>query len=295
MTNRRARIGLGTVQWGLEYGVNSNQTIPSREEIARILDVGRAAGIRMLDTAALYGEAELALGCQDLDRMCIVTKTPRYAHAPITVEDAEDLKSTFARSLLRLRQLSVYGLLVHHANDLFELGGDLLIKALLSLREMGLVSRIGVSVYNGAQIKAVLERFRPDIVQLPLSVFDQRLIVDGSIARLAELGIEIHVRSAFLQGLLLMPPDRLPAYFAPWREKLFAWHHECASQKVTPQQAALAFVCDRPEITCCFIGVHSQAQLIEALDRLDAVTPFDSSNFASADPALVNPMNWKLL
>lgn len=294
MNSRCARIGLGSVQWGVEYGVANLYGLTPRSEVTRILAAGRDVGIHVIDTAALYGEAEQVLGEQDLTNLRVVTKTPRYASAPITAAEAEDLKATLARSLTRLRLPSVYGLLAHHADDLLAPGGDWLIDAMHSLRAAGKVVRIGVSVYAGAQIEAVLERFTPDLVQLPLSVFDQRLIKDGSLKRLSSLGVEIHVRSAFLQGLLLMNPDSVPAYFDPWREHLRAWHTTCAAQNVLPQHAALAFVCDRPEIDCCLIGVQSRAQLNQSLEGLDAVVAFDAARFACSDQALVNPVNWRL-
>jgi aryl-alcohol dehydrogenase-like predicted oxidoreductase len=282
------------VQWGVEYGVANRSGRTPSNEVARILAAALAIGIQVIDTAALYGEAEAVLGEQDLTNLRVVTKTPRYARAPITAADAEDLKATLARSLARLRLPSVHGLLAHHADDLLAPGGEWLIDALHSLREAGKVGRIGVSVYDGAQIEAVLERFTPDLVQLPLSVFDQRLIADGSIVRLSNLGVEIHTRSAFLQGLLLMHPDTAPAYFDPWREHLRAWHTTCAAQNVLPQHAALAFVCDRPEINCCLIGVQSHTQLLQSLGGLDDLKAIDTAQFASCDLALINPVNWKI-
>ncbi|MBK7901033.1 MAG: aldo/keto reductase [Betaproteobacteria bacterium] len=294
MMKRRTRIGLGTVQWGMEYGVNNHDGRTPSLEVGRILAAGRAVGLRVLDTAALYGEAESVLGEQDLRGMRVVTKTPRYAHAPITAADANDLKATLGRSLARLRQPSVHGLLVHHADDLLAPGGERLIDALHFLRDQGKAERIGVSVYDGNQIAAVLERFTPDLVQLPLNVLDQRLVTDGSLSRLASLGVEIHVRSVFLQGLLLMQPDSTPAYFDPWRDQLCAWHAACYARNVLPQHAALAFVCDQPEVNCCLVGVQSLAQLEQSLAGLDDVPAFDAAPFACRDPALLNPANWRL-
>jgi aryl-alcohol dehydrogenase-like predicted oxidoreductase len=294
VNDRHSRVGLGTVQWGVDYGVANRDGRTPPAEVARILAAGRAAGLRVLDTAALYGEAESVLGEQDLTGLQVVTKTPRYAHAPITAADADDLKATLERSLTRLRVPAVHGLLAHHADDLLAPGGERLIDALRELRDQGKVARIGVSIYDGAQLDAVLARFTPDLVQLPLNVFDQRLIVDGSLARLAAHGVDIHVRSVFLQGLLLMPPGSAPAYFDPWREQIQAWHAACAERKVLPQQAALAFVCDLSEVSCCLIGVQNIAQLEQALTGLDTVPPFDAAPFACSDPALLNPVNWRL-
>lgn len=293
MKTRRNRIGVGTVQWGMNYGVANYDGRTPADEVARILAAGRTFGLQVLDTAALYGEAESVLGENDLSGMQVVTKTPRYGHSPITAADAADLKATLNRSLARLRLPSAHGLLAHHADDLLAPGGERLIDALRELREERKVGGIGVSVYDGAQIEAVLARFTPDLVQLPLNVFDQRLIADGSLARLASQGIKIHARSAFLQGLLLMPPDSAPAYFAPWRELLRAWHAHCAVLGVLPQQAALAFVCDRPEVNCCLVGVQNLTQLKQLLAGLDEAPSMDLASFACNDAALVNPANWR--
>jgi aryl-alcohol dehydrogenase-like predicted oxidoreductase len=291
---RNSRIGLGTAQWGMDYGVANRDGRTPPAEVARILAAGRAAGLSVLDTAALYGDSESVLGELDLTGLQVVTKTPRYAHSPITAADGNDLKATLERSLKRLRLPAVHGLLAHHAEDLLAPGCEWLIDALCELREKGKVARIGVSIYDGAQLDAILAHFKPDLVQLPMNVFDQRLIVDGSLARLASLGVSIHVRSVFLQGLLVMPPINAHAYFDPWREQLHAWHADCAKRNILPQQAALAFVCDLPEVSCCLIGVQNMYQLQQVLEGLDAVPPFNYGPFACSDPELVNPVSWRL-
>lgn len=294
MTARSDKIGLGTAQWGLEYGVANRTGRTPGDEVGRILARAKAANIQLIDTAALYGEAEAVLGVQDLSGMSIVTKTPRFGRGQITAADADELIVTFERSLFRMRLPSVYGLLAHHADDLLAPGGERLIEAMFALRERGSVARVGASVYDGGQIAALLDLFTPDIVQLPLSVFDRRLVADGSLARLKSRGVEIHARSAFLQGLLLMPQESIPAYFRPWGEILNAWHSACAKSGVLPQHAALAIVCDQREIDCCVVGVQSRAQIDELLAGLDDTPAIDLAAFACSDPALLNPANWNL-
>lgn len=294
MNYAKARIGLGAVQWGTAYGVANKNGKTTPEEVSRILASARLNGIQVIDTAALYGDSETVLGMQDLNNFLIVTKTPRFLRTKITTADADELKETLSRSLSRLRISSVYGLLVHHADDLFVPGGERIIDMLNSMRDEGKVVRIGVSVYDGLQLEALLEKFTPDLVQLPLSVFDQRLINDGSINRLAARGIEIHTRSALLQGLLLMNPDTIPDYFSPWRDQLREWHFACADQNVLPQHAALSFVCDQPAISCCLVGVQNSDQLTQLLSGLENVVTRDISQFASNDLGLINPVNWRI-
>ena len=104
---------------------------------------------------------------------------------------------------------NVYGLLAHHADDLLVPGGRRVFEEMQRLLEEGLVRKIGVSVYSGQQIDSILELYTPDIVQLPLNLFDQRLLESGHLEKLKRRGVEIHARSVFLQGLLLIEPDQV--------------------------------------------------------------------------------------
>lgn len=292
--NAVAKLGLGTVQWGMPYGVTNREGMTPPGEVAHILAAARAVGVRTLDTAALYAQAEVVLGQQDIAAFDVVTKTPRFATGRISNDQADALVATFHQSLQRLRQERVHGLLLHHAADLVAPGGELLLNAMRALKSAGLVSRIGVSVYDASQLEAVLDVFRPDIVQLPLNVFDRRLVDDGSLARLGSLGVEVHARSAFLQGLLLMGTDELPAYFAPIRPLLVRWHAACSEQGMTPVQAALAFVRELPGVSVCLVGVQDRAQFEQCARDFNRGENFDATGLACNDPAFVNPALWKL-
>jgi len=294
MSKRTSKIGLGTVQWGMSYGVsNSDGQVPP-EEVELILAAARTVGIRVVDTAALYGQAEIVLGENNLEGLHLITKTPSYAHTPITGQDATNLVSIFGRSLNRLHVSSVYGLLVHHVDNLLMPGGELLVEALESLRDSGLTQLIGVSVYDSEQIISLLDRFKPDIIQIPLNVFDQRLIEDGTLAWLASLGVQIHARSVFLQGLLLMKAEDLPDYFRQWETDISAWRLAGFENTVQPQHAALACVCDQPEIDCCLVGVQSANQLTDLLGSIESSPVFEMSSFSVSNRALLNPSNWQL-
>lgn len=291
---RVSKLGLGTVQWGTTYGVANRQGMTPAAEVGRILSAARRAAVSVLDTAALYGEAESALGVHDLTDFRIVTKTPRFATTSITETQADELLNTFHCSLEKLGVDAVYGLLVHHTDDLLAPGGSRLVEALRSLQAAGKVARVGVSIYDRMQLDAVFQVFSPEIVQLPVSVLDQRLIVDGSLTLLHSRGVEIHTRSVFLQGLLLMMPSDLPTYFAPVRPLLQRWHDSCAEQALTPVQAALAFVRDIAEIDYCLVGVQSLAQFEDCVRDFGLAQRFDATGLACNDPAYVNPANWRL-
>ena len=282
------------MQWGMDYGVTNCTGKTPLNEVKQILSFAGKAGIALLDTAVMYGDAETVLGKCELTGFRVVTKTRRYGNDAVTKMDAQDLTGTFHDSLARIRRTTVYGLLTHHADNLLAPGGEWLIDAMQALKQTGKVSKIGVSVYDSQQIDTLLKRFIPDIIQVPVNVLDQRLIADGTLARLHALDIEIHARSAFLQGLLLMQPDAVPSYFEPWQAQIKAWHLAYQAQGLLPQQAALGFVCDLNEITQVIIGVESLTQLKECLSGLNDSAPFDTRGLACENPALLNPGLWCL-
>jgi aryl-alcohol dehydrogenase-like predicted oxidoreductase len=292
--NTFAKLGLGTVQWGLPYGVANSGGQTPREEVSAILSEARRHGVNVLDTASQYGEAELVLGQNTLDGLRIITKTTCFGTAQISAGQAEELSNTFRRSLERLLCERVYGLLLHRVDDILVPGGNHLLHVMEHLKAQGLVSRIGVSVYEGSQIDAVLRLFRPDIVQLPLNILDQRLLRSGHLERLKDAGVEVHVRSVFLQGLLLMPLNRLPDFFDPVREFLSRWHESVAERGLTPTQAALAFVRDCPGVDVMLIGVDSVEQLKSCLADFAGAPAFDASGLNCDNARYVNPMNWKV-
>ena len=287
------RLGLGTVQWGLPYGIANQHGTTPPATVALILSEARSRGVCVLDTGALYGDAESVLGGNDLEGFHVVSKTPRFATSSIRDEHARALVQVFEQSLRRLSCGKLYGLLVHHANDLLVPGGRKLWDAMSDLKEQGRVDKVGVSVYDGEQIDGVLKLFKPDIVQLPLSVLDQRMLRSGHLERLSDLGVEVHTRSAFLQGLLLTPPEKVPEYFEPIRPLLLRWRSAAQEQDLTPVQAALSFVRDIPWVGKVLVGVENLEHFRNCIEDFTAGTGFDASGLACDTPEFINPTLWK--
>jgi aryl-alcohol dehydrogenase-like predicted oxidoreductase len=198
------------------------------------------------------------------------------------------------RSLQRLRQPALYGLLVHRVDDLLSAGGGYLVDAMRELQRRKRVEKIGVTVYTGEQIDAILKLFVPDIVQLPVSVLDQRLVRSGHLAQLGSRGVEIHARSVFLQGLLLMDPGSASAHFEPFRPALRKVRAHAAATQVSPLQLALGFVKSLSHIAIAIVGTSSAADLGEIVDAWQAAAGprFDCGELACEDERLVNPALW---
>lgn len=293
------KIGLGTAQFGLDYGISNLLGKTPSAEVKRILDTAAENGVHVIDTACLYGESEKILGqcLGEHHPFHIITKTLSYNKSFITEGDAEQFKKVFHESLVRLKQSSLYGLLVHNADDLLAQNGAALWEAMNDIKNRGLVTKIGASVYSARQIDAILEKFPFDLIQLPINVLDQRLIGSGHLERLKKCGIEVHARSAFLQGLLLMDPSDLPDNFCSVRLHLQQYHRFIGLRNVSPIKAALDFILNREEVDTVIIGVANSVQLEEILCAcVDApkLTSDDYRTFAWSDEEILDPSRWKV-
>ena len=291
------KIGLGAVQFGVDYGISNRWGKTPEDEVAAILRMAAESGIRIIDTACLYGSSEEVLGrCMPTDlSFDIVTKTPQFNKLSIAEADAEHLEETFHASLAKLNKSFLYGLLLHRVDDLLTPGGELLMERMVELKRQGLVGKIGVSVYSARQIDEVLSRFHIDMIQLPLNVLDQRLLKSGHLGKLKRVGVEIHVRSVFLQGLLLMGLQEVPDYFDGIRDRLEAYHRSIRGKGLRPIQAALGFVAGVPEIDCVICGVNNRQQLREICEAARVETqPEEYVQFAIENEAMVNPALWRL-
>jgi len=292
--NPLARFGLGAAQFGMNYGRFNVHGKPSNEQLAEILLRASDFGLSLIDTAHLYGDSEMALGCcgERLQAFEVVTKTPRFSDEAITAQDAEALRAAFARSLRHLRVKSVNGLLIHHAPNLLAPGGERLYEEMLELKREGLVERIGVSVYSGEIAEEIHALFPMDLVQLPMNVLDQRSIASGALARLADARVRIQVRSAFLQGLLLADPDKLGAHFESVKPVLEKFRAAASAAGVSAAHAALHFLLGRPEIDRVIVGVESAAQLAQLFASFPAAPRIDYAQFAIDDSIILNPALW---
>ena len=289
------KLGIGTAQFGMDYGITNSCGKISIAEVRKVLDLAKENGVRFLDTAWSYGCSESVLGqiLGDDASFSIITKTPVLRKKLVVQQDVEKLLNGFYQSLERLRQAGTYGLLVHMVDDLLVPGGELLWEALENLRNTGLVKKIGVSVYDTKQIGIVLEKYKIDIIQIPINVFDQKLLLNGCLKRLKACGIEIHARSVFLQGVLLARLGELPKKFAELYPHLRHYYEFVYKHKWNPIQAALGFVAGIEHIDCAIVGVDGYRQLREIIDNYIELDPRIFASVVSSS-CLLNPTNWRM-
>lgn len=288
----RSRLALGTVQFGLAYGVaNRSGQVPA-DEVGRILAAAQAAGLDTLDTAMDYGDSEACLGKQGVTAFQVVTK---LSALPDDVADVQAwMQGKVQASLQRLQVASLHGLLLHRPHQLWGAQGPALMAALQSLKSSGLVRKIGVSIYGPEELDAVWAVCRPDLVQAPFSLIDRRLHASGWLDRLHQAGVEVHVRSAFLQGLLLMSRNDLPEKFGKgWPQVWNAWHAWLSAHPdVSSAEACLGFVQGFPQVDRVVVGVDSLMQFEQLVAASSAKLASDWPEMGSDDVSLVNPAKW---
>ncbi len=290
------RLILGTAQFGMAYGATNDRGQVTAIEASHIIAKASASGVRLIDTAAGYGISEQLLGrsLRDFPEMDVITKSIGVETKEVTRNDVDAFRASFGRSLERLHRSSVDGYLFHSAEDLLKPGSERLIEYVSTLKNAGIARRIGISVYSAAILDRVLKVFRPDIVQIPVNIFDQRLVHDRYLDTLRNVGIEIHARSVFLQGLLLVEPRSLNSYFSRFGGVFNRYGQFIESNSLTRMTACLGFVLMQAGAHSVVVGVTSAAELGEVLEALHTIPELlpDMTSLQSGDEALIDPRMW---
>lgn len=286
------KLALGTVQFGLKYGIaNPDGQIPLDQAI-HILNEARQAGIDTLDTAIGYGDSEERLGELGVREWNVITKIPALPNSFDSVENWTMQQVHNSMQRIGVKQLD--GLLLHQPSDILGPQSALYVRALKKIKSEGLARSIGYSIYSPNELNALLPILTPDIVQAPLNVIDRRLISTGWMERLADIGVRIHTRSAFLQGLLVMADECRPAWFDRWQPLLQAWSAACAQSNVSPLQMALGFVLSQPSVERVVVGVDSLLQMNQIINAAKRPVVGLFPQIESQDLELIEPFRWKL-
>ncbi len=286
------KLALGTAQFGLAYGLANETGKVSSDAIEQLLKVASAFNITMLDTAIAYGDSEQVLGLHNLAKFEITSKLPAVPSNCLNVEEWV-LEQTVS-SLKRLRTDKLNDLLLHRPGQLLESNGEKIYKSMLRLKEQGMVDKIGVSVYGPDELSELIKRFDFDVIQAPMNILDRRMENTGVLKQLKKTGVAIHIRSAFLQGLLLMPSEKIPVYFTPWASLIKQYHHWLNQQGISPLQACLSYLNQYSDIDKIIVGVDSIWQLKQIAAAMDTPITDIPDCLQSVDEGLINPSRWQL-
>jgi aryl-alcohol dehydrogenase-like predicted oxidoreductase len=285
-----AKLGLGAAQFGLDYGVSNARGRVPESEVQAILETAAQWGVTLVDASPAFGDAERVLGraWPFPSPFRVTTKTLRLS------EGLDRLEQRARRSLERMGLARGHALLIEDAEDLLGTDGRALWARLERLKGEGLFEKIGVCAGVDDAPELVARRFKPDLMQLPVSMLDQRLVQGGALAALAELGVEVQLRSVFLQGALFLPREALPPTLAAAAgPRLSRIRRALAEAGADPMQAALGYALSRPETSAVIVGVTSAAELRAIIAAATRPCPdLDWPQLALDDVAALDPRLW---
>ncbi|MCM1498449.1 MAG: aldo/keto reductase [Clostridium sp.] len=296
-----AELCLGTAQMGMQYGINNKIGKPQKQDVFEILDLAIENGIKMIDTASAYGEAEEILGeylQENADRareIQIISKQNATLGQMNSMEAEQIIRNELEQSLCRLKREYLDGYLMHsyRAIDRIET-----LEIFQKIKEDGLVKKIGVSVYEIDEAEIAIESGMVDYLQMPCSIFDQRGLTDGVFLRAKEQGVVVFARSAFLQGLLMMEESEIPEYLqdiVPYIRKL---NELLVEYHIEKKHAIIKFILSESLIDYMVFGVDSKEQLQDILkekDKADLPKEFIGEikkEFSNISSRLVLPIHW---
>lgn len=293
-----SRLALGTAQFGLDYGVtNTRGRVPIRE-VEQILENAETCGVSTLDTAAAYGSSEEVLGSFGVShRFRVITKIQPSA--------AEQVAVLISKSCRRLKSERLDTVLLHDADVALD---ELQIWAsMVRARTEGLVQRVGVSLYWPAQwhrlrrLCIASDLPLPDVIQLPLNVFDQRFV--GLLSELNAHGIETHVRSVYLQGAAFFSANGVPQRLLPLLPGIERLADMSSRLGVSRAGLLQLFVLRMHSVDTLVLGIDSALRFSETIAAFDeacdvlsdpaAGETFDFSQFSISDESIILPSNWK--
>jgi len=278
------KLALGTVQFGLDYGVTNHDGQVAIGEVKNILDYAKDKGIDTLDTAPSYGNSEKVLGGVGVNDFQIITKTTSLQVGVANVLQA------FHQSLTDLNITSVDGLLIHNIEEVKDKQFDSLYKELNKLKQDKLINKIGFSTYTPDQVDFLLDNFDFDLIQVPFNVFDTRLIDGGQLQALKNKNIEVHARSVFLQGLLL-DFKHLGDYFSKWTKEFDSYQETVQDSELSLLEYALNFALNTSELDKILVGVDNANQLLDIVNS--STIGVNLNEFSIDDVSLLNPVYWR--
>lgn len=278
------RLSIGTAQFGRDYGVANHNGKIGQDEIKDIFKIAIENSIDTFDTAEDYGNSEEIIG-----KMTKALNMDAKVITKIFIDPKDSELICLKKSLKLLNTESVYGLLSHDPRTLIGDKSSKIFSMLVSAKERGLAEKIGVSVATPNQAREILDRYDLDIIQVSCNLFDQRFL--PIIKDFVEAGIEVHIRSIFLQGLFFV--NNLGSYFDDLRQSLVEVRSAADKNFTSIRGMALGFAKTIPSIDRIIVGMDNASQLKEIIDDYNAdIDNYNFDKFSVSDDRFINPSRW---
>ena len=290
------RLVLGTAQLGGIYGINNQVGEVSLDGATKIVQTAFDSGIREFDTAQVYGKSETVLGkvFKVLGLEDVVQVISKISDK--SLRESCDVVGLVQSSLTRLGVTRLSGLMLHHEKSL-ELWDEGLSEELNQVLELGFARRVGVSLYSPERALEALRKEEVSFIQIPTNILDCRFEAAGVFQLADNLGKDVYIRSVFLQGLLLMAPDAIPAHLASARQIISKLRALAERWSIDVQSLSLGYVFNRWPQARIAIGVESESQLKHNIEMIakelssEIVLDLEGS-FLNVDETIINPALW---
>jgi aryl-alcohol dehydrogenase-like predicted oxidoreductase len=284
------KIALGTANFGQKYGL-AGKIIKSDKKIEKIIQFANNSKIKLIDTSNNYGSSETLLGNNNLKNFKIITKL-KISNDEKKSNNLENIVfNKVEESLLKLNIKKLYAILLHESNDLKSNKRHKLIKVLKKLKKRNLVSKIGISIYNPKELNFIWPFWKPDIVQCPFNILDRRIYESGWLKKLKKNKTEIHVRSIFLQGLLLQNEKSMPRKFKKWKNIFKKWDNYCKKENISKIQGCINFIKSFKKISFVIIGFEDIKQVKNIISYFENDRK-SYTTIACNDIRLIDPRLW---
>ncbi len=303
-----SKITLGTAQLGSYYGIANVYGKPDYNSSIKILNFAWKNGINSFDTSPSYGNSEEIIGSfiktktrVDINNLAIISKLPmvKLEKKPTFNTIYNFIKDYIAQSLINLKIKKIPIYLLHHASDIY-LKDGIVIECLTQLRNEGLIDRIGISIYDPEEVETSLTFKEISVIQIPINIFDQRLIKTGLLEKLKKKEYIIFARSIYLQGLFFIPPEKLPKNLKNAEKPLLKIKNLSNEYNIEIAKLAFLFIRNLPEISSLVIGVENLEQIKENINFLRE-KPLSGElferiyeEFSDLSEKIINPSLWKI-
>ena len=278
------KIIVGSANFNQKYGVKKN--FIKKNEIKKLFNLAAKNKIKVIDTSPLYKESEKIIGQINNNRFKVISKIPKKPKNIKKKEIVDWLKKSAINSLANLKIKKFECLLLHNANSLLCKNGDEIYKGIRNMKINGFTSKIGVSIYDFSVLDKILKKFKFNLIQAPFNILDQRLVEKGWLKKLKKRKIEVHARSIFLQGILLLKHNQLPKKLIKLSKKLMVWESWLKKNKFNSLQVCLSFVLNQHQLDGIIVGYNNTNQLKQIKNN------FSLPNLNIKDKKLIDPREW---
>ena len=284
------KIILGSANFNQLYGIKKN--FIKKSEIKKLFDHALKNKIKTIDTSPLYDKSEKIIGLLNNNRFKIISKIPKPPKNIKRENIKKWLKQSVMISLKNLKIKKFECLLLHNANSLLCKNGDEIYKGIRNMKINGFTSKIGVSIYDFNVLDKILKKFKFNLIQAPFNILDQRLVEKGWLKKLKKRKIEVHARSIFLQGILLLKHNQLPKKLIKLSKKLMVWENWLKKNKFSSLQVCLSFVLNQRQLDGIVVGFNNTNQLNQILKLKQIKNNFSLPNLNIKDKKLIDPREW---